>query len=373
MADSREQLLVGIEESGHVFFQLNGEIFADSAVAEGLLALEIITTTGKTLRQYLDGIEREQGALFYNRGAVPSEWVNSEFQRGVLRIREASASEFAARLAEVLGKPLAAAASGKIVAGTGFDTTDPNGILVKFADGTWAMYRNSGTEPVVRIYGEETTRERLQTQEQAVATVLRGMLKTQAASLGASSARSRAGFNLPGQPVTGGELSFAVEQPTALLLDARDGAISREQLEEMIAAAALNPRLQVIIYNTGSSGAELSRRFPGAPNKLLVSGDINAAYAQVKKGTAVISISKGPDSFREARSSTRSKVRFFRYGAGQDQSGLVRLALNLGEATARELDRLGLRQTGNYFSAMDEMLTKLSDAFKADYAVKIAA
>src|SRR5262249_45423369 len=50
--------------------------------------------------------------------------------------------------------------------------TDKNGILVVFTDRSRAMYRASGTEPVVRIYGEETTPERLRVQEQAVQETL---------------------------------------------------------------------------------------------------------------------------------------------------------------------------------------------------------
>ncbi|MCA1590824.1 MAG: hypothetical protein LC734_10675 [Acidobacteria bacterium] len=37
-----------------------------------------------------------------------------------------------------------------------------DGVKFLFADGTWMLMRPSGTEPIVRIYGESETREDLE-------------------------------------------------------------------------------------------------------------------------------------------------------------------------------------------------------------------
>ncbi|MFC1624710.1 transaldolase family protein, partial [Candidatus Omnitrophota bacterium] len=162
-------ILVGVEESGHVFFKINGEIFADSAIAEAVLILEIMATTGMSLREYLDKIEEEQGMLVYSRLDLVLE---IEVMAALSKLRDERPEVFARSAAEKLGKNLILDEGGQLVDGLGFDTTDKSGILLRFDDGTWAMYRLSGTEPIIRIYGEETSKERLEIQQQTVKDLL---------------------------------------------------------------------------------------------------------------------------------------------------------------------------------------------------------
>ncbi|MFH1783165.1 MAG: 6-phosphofructokinase [Candidatus Omnitrophota bacterium] len=175
---SEEKLLVGIEEDSHLFFKINGEIFADSAIGEALLAIEILTTTGKSLEEYLADIQKEQQAsqelqpLFYNRGVVDVEVVNEKFKQNILKLRVEQPEVFAEIIAERLSKNLLLDGNGGIIDGVAYDTADKDGILVRFDDDTWCMYRVSGTSDSVRIYGEERTPELLQDQQRVVQETL---------------------------------------------------------------------------------------------------------------------------------------------------------------------------------------------------------
>ncbi|MBI4396972.1 MAG: fructose-bisphosphatase class II, partial [Elusimicrobia bacterium] len=131
------ELIVAIEESGHVFFRIGDEVFADSAVAEAVLALDIIATTGKSLTDYLQMVEAEpgQGALIYNRSEVTPSLVTDDFKAGAKGLRKDGKPQlFAETLAQKLGKGVGS-----------YDASDSGGVLVRFTDGTWAMYRVSGT------------------------------------------------------------------------------------------------------------------------------------------------------------------------------------------------------------------------------------
>lgn len=154
-----EDLLVGIEESGHVFFKYGGEIFADSAIAEVLLALEIIITEGKSLSEYLADIYAQQGQQYYVRTAVDPNVVNKAFTTSLaaLRLRVEFPADFARAVAAAVGKDLRLDASGAVENGITYDLRDKSGVKVNFADGTFTMYRISGTDGSVRIYAEDTS------------------------------------------------------------------------------------------------------------------------------------------------------------------------------------------------------------------------
>ena len=44
---------------------------------------------------------------------------------------------------------------------TGVDTIDPRGFKFHLADGGWLLVRFSGTEPIIRVYGETTDEARV--------------------------------------------------------------------------------------------------------------------------------------------------------------------------------------------------------------------
>ncbi len=164
----KEDLLVGVEESGHILFKYKGEIFVDSTIAETLLALEIIAETGKSLSEYLDNIHQKIGKLYFVRTAVDPAVVTQAFvdklrglrDKGVTQKTLAYAKGFAEAVAKTLNKELAPQEP--------FDASDANGVYVEFKDGSWAMYRTSGTELVVRVYAEANSQEELTSLVKAV-------------------------------------------------------------------------------------------------------------------------------------------------------------------------------------------------------------
>jgi phosphomannomutase len=151
----KEDLLVGIEESGHVFFKYKGEIFADSAIAEAFLAIEIIAETGKSLHDYLQDVYKEIGQLHYVRTAVDPLIVNDAFTGKLKSLRKTGdfPEKFSRDIAQRTGKTLNVEKP--------FDLTDSSGVKVLFGDGTWTMYRVSGTDGSIRIYAEDATPEAL--------------------------------------------------------------------------------------------------------------------------------------------------------------------------------------------------------------------
>lgn len=154
--DPDKQLLVAVEESGHIFFKYKGEIFADSAVAETFLALEIMAETGLTLTEYLEKIYAEIGELHYERTAVNLKYVTEHFVTRLKLLRSDEKGPFPMDFAKRV-----AAKTGKKLAAEPLDLRDKSGVKVKFEDGSWLMYRVSGTDGSIRIYAEDTSKEAL--------------------------------------------------------------------------------------------------------------------------------------------------------------------------------------------------------------------
>jgi len=160
-------MVTATEESGHIFFRIGDEVFADSAVGEFLLGLLIQAETGKSLKQYYNedvvaDLKTVGNPLIYNRTGVESKYVTNEFKDALKKLRTDNPQDFADALSAKLGKKASVMDA----------TTDKSGILVEFEDGSWAMYRLSGTDGSVRIYGEDTSEEKLRLQEKTVQEVL---------------------------------------------------------------------------------------------------------------------------------------------------------------------------------------------------------
>ena len=93
-------------------------------------------------------MEEEFGALHYDRRDLhrPMEQSSRLIER--VRARELDAA-FGVALANIEEK---------------------DGVKMNFADGSWLLFRKSGTEPIIRIYCESPDRERVQAMlDQAVA------------------------------------------------------------------------------------------------------------------------------------------------------------------------------------------------------------
>src|SRR5204862_2222876 len=120
-------ILIGGEESGGIGF---GHFLPErDGVLSGLLVAEAVAHYGKPLSKVIGDMESEFGALHYDRRDLP-------------RPME--------RCAALLDRARTGALDA--VFGPGFaGREEKDGVKLNFADGTWILFRKSGTEPMIRI------------------------------------------------------------------------------------------------------------------------------------------------------------------------------------------------------------------------------
>jgi phosphomannomutase len=123
-------ILIGGEESGGIGF---GHFIPErDGILSGLLVAECVAHHGLPLSTIVARMENEFGALFYDR-------------RDVYR-----PVEQCARLIERVRARQLDAAFGPGFAGR----EEKDGVKMNYTDGTWILFRKSGTEPMIRIYCE---------------------------------------------------------------------------------------------------------------------------------------------------------------------------------------------------------------------------
>jgi phosphomannomutase len=131
-------VLVGGEESGGIGF---GHFLPErDGILSGLLVAECIAHYGRPLSDIIERMEREFGALHYDR---------RDLQRPL---------EQCAHLVDRVR-------AGELDAafGPGFASREEkDGVKLNFDDGTWILFRRSGTEPMIRIYCESPDAARVQ-------------------------------------------------------------------------------------------------------------------------------------------------------------------------------------------------------------------
>jgi phosphomannomutase len=132
-------VLIGGEESGGISF--HGHIPEGDGILMGLLLLEIVATSGKTLYELVEHLLDEVGPAFY--------------QRTDLRLSHPVSKEAMSRS---LVEDAPAEIGGEKVAS--ISTVD--GVKYLIADGSWLLIRPSGTEPVLRVYAEGRTPQMVQ-------------------------------------------------------------------------------------------------------------------------------------------------------------------------------------------------------------------
>jgi alpha-D-glucose phosphate-specific phosphoglucomutase len=132
-------VLIGGEESGGISF--HGHIPEGDGILMGLLLLEIVATSGKTLYELVEDLLQEVGPAFYQRTDLRlSHPVSKDaMNRGL--VDDAPA--------EIGGEKV-----------TSISTID--GVKYLIADGSWLLIRPSGTEPVLRVYAEGRTQQMVQ-------------------------------------------------------------------------------------------------------------------------------------------------------------------------------------------------------------------
>jgi phosphomannomutase len=131
-------ILVGGEESGGIGF---GHFLPErDGILSGLMVAECAAHYGRPLSETIAAMEEELGALHYDR-------------RDLHRPMDACARLIDRVRAGLLDTEF----------GPGFSTREEkDGVKMNFADGSWILFRRSGTEPMIRIYCESPDAARVQ-------------------------------------------------------------------------------------------------------------------------------------------------------------------------------------------------------------------
>jgi phosphomannomutase len=125
-----DDILIGAEESGGI--GVKGHIPERDGILNSLLFLEAIITAGKKPTEMLSELHREFGEFHFGRTDLHVEMEVG--QRLLESLRDSPPDNFASlKVASV-------------------ETTDGTKLL--FADDSWILFRQSGTEPMLRIYAE---------------------------------------------------------------------------------------------------------------------------------------------------------------------------------------------------------------------------
>lgn len=128
------KILIGAEESGGI--GVLGHIPERDGILNSLLLLEAVVASGMTPSEKVREMHREFGEFYFDRRDLPFE---------VAKGKEMVAALAAAPPPRIAGLEPA-----------GVETLD--GTKLVFEDESWLLFRQSGTEPVLRIYSEATSR-----------------------------------------------------------------------------------------------------------------------------------------------------------------------------------------------------------------------
>jgi phosphomannomutase len=131
-----EDVLIGGEESGGISFK--GHIPEGDGPIMGLLLVEMIAQSGKTLHGLVEDLLKEVGPAHYER-------TDLRLSRPVAK----------AEMTEFLTKRAPAEIGGETVA----EVSQRDGIKYIMGDDSWLLIRPSGTEPVLRVYAEGRSHE----------------------------------------------------------------------------------------------------------------------------------------------------------------------------------------------------------------------
>ncbi len=139
MLDPANDLLIGGEESGGI--GVKGHIPERDGILNSLLLLEAVVTAGKPPSEIVRDLWREFGEF--------------HFERRDLHVPIEAGQELIAGLKQ---SPPHVFAGYRV---TGLATLD--GAKLIFEDESWILFRQSGTEPVLRVYCEATSIEKMTT------------------------------------------------------------------------------------------------------------------------------------------------------------------------------------------------------------------
>lgn len=127
----RRNILIGGEEAGGIGFK--DYLPERDGILSGLLLLEIIIASQKPLTTLLKEVQEEFGRYFYLRKDIRCLSGDKEKVRKKLANLSKKGSFLSIRINRI---------------------KDYDGLKFYFADGSWILFRLSGTEPILRIYAE---------------------------------------------------------------------------------------------------------------------------------------------------------------------------------------------------------------------------
>jgi phosphomannomutase len=133
----REDVLIGAEESGGI--GVRGHIPERDGILNSLLFLEAVAASGRTPTELVREMHREFGEFYFGRRDL-----HIEVARGLALVESLAA------------RPPGAAGADAVVS---VETMD--GTKLVFGDESWLLFRQSGTEPVLRVYAEATSVEKM--------------------------------------------------------------------------------------------------------------------------------------------------------------------------------------------------------------------
>lgn len=142
-------VLIGGEESGGIGF---GDFIPErDGILSGLMVAECVAAHEKPLSALIVEMEEEVGPSRYGRRDIRTT-------------------------AEACAAVVASARNGELDGKFGRDFVsreEVDGVKLNYGDGTWILFRRSGTEPLIRIYCESATQERVDECLEAAAELMR--------------------------------------------------------------------------------------------------------------------------------------------------------------------------------------------------------
>jgi len=133
----REDILIGAEESGGI--GVRGHIPERDGILNSLLFLEAIAASGRTPTESVREMHKEFGEFYFGRRDL-----HIEVARGL-----------------ALVESLATKPPAEIGPHTVESVETLDGTKLVFGDESWLLFRQSGTEPVLRVYAEATSTEKM--------------------------------------------------------------------------------------------------------------------------------------------------------------------------------------------------------------------
>ena len=132
----KDDILIGGEESGGISFR--GHIPEGDGILMGLLLIEIVAASGKSLYELVQDLLQSAGPVHY--------------QRSDLRLTHPVAKD-------KMKQHLLDKAPNEIAEVKVDEIRTMDGVKYLLADDSWLLVRPSGTEPVLRVYAEGRTPE----------------------------------------------------------------------------------------------------------------------------------------------------------------------------------------------------------------------